>query len=105
MKYEEIMKLINAGYTKEEILAMKEEAGADPKEPENTEPESTEPATNNNAVDVSAITNALGEVKATFENLKKEMIAMNIMNSRIDGEPEQTADDILANIINPFENK
>ena len=99
MKFEEVMKLLDAGYTKDEILAMNQEPE---KEPE-TEPE-TEPATNENAVDMSAITDALGEVKATFDEFKKEMIAMNIMNSRIEN-PEQTADDILANIINPFENK
>ena len=103
MKFDEIMKLLDAGYTKEEILAMKEEAGQDPED--SKEPENTEPTTNDNAVDVSAITDALGEVKATFENFKKEMIAMNIMNSRIDAEPEQSVNDILGNIINPFENK
>lgn len=102
MKFDEIMKLLNAGYTKEEIMAMKEEAGQNPEDPK--ESENIEPASNDNAVDVSAITDALGEVKATFEDFKKEMIAMNIMNSRIEN-PEQSSDDILANIINPFENK
>ena len=99
MKFEEVMKLLDAGYTKDEILAMNQEPEAEPE----AEPE-IEPATDNNAVDMSAITDALGEVKATFDELKKEMIAMNIMNSRIEN-PEQSADDILANIINPFENK
>lgn len=103
MRFDEIMKLLDAGYTKDEIMAMNDEAGEDPKV-EPTEPENTEPATDDNAVDMSAITDALGEVKATFDELKKEMIAMNIMNSRIEN-PEQSADDILANIINPFENK
>lgn len=101
MKFDEVMKLLDAGYTKEEILAMKEEAGADPETKPEEEPK--EPATKD-AVDVSAISDALGQVKETFESFKKEMIAMNIMNSRIEN-PEQTADDILANIINPFENK
>ena len=101
MKFDEIMKLLDAGYTKDEIIAMNEESGADPEE--SREPD-TEPATNDNAVDMSAITDALGEVKATFDEFKKEMIAMNIMNSRIEN-PEQSADDILANIINPFETK
>ena len=102
MKFEEVMKLLDAGYTKDEILAMNDEAGADPED--SKEPENTEPATDDNAVDMSAVTEALGEVKATFDELKKEMIAMNIMNSRIEN-PEQSADDILADIINPFENK
>ena len=91
------MKLLDAGYTKDEILAMNQEPEAQPEE------DPKEPASND-AVDVSAISDALGQVKETFESFKKEMIAMNIMNSRIDN-PEQTADDILANIINPFENK
>lgn len=102
MKFDEIMKLLDAGYTKDEILAMKEEAGQDPEDPK--EPEKTEPVVNS-GVDVSAITDALGEVKATFEDFKKEMIAINIMNSRIDAEPEQAVEDIMASIINPFENK
>lgn len=97
MKFDEVMKLLDAGYTKDEILAMNQEPEAQPEE------DPKEPATND-AVDVSAISDALGQVKETFESFKKEMIAMNIMNSRIDN-PEQTADDILANIINPFENK
>lgn len=98
MKFDEIMKLLDAGYTKDEILAMKEEDGQDPKEPERTEPSVKD------EVDVSSITDALGEVKATFEDFKKEMIAMNIMNSRIEN-LEQSADEIMASIINPFENK
>ena len=103
MKFDEIMKLLDAGYTKDEILAMKEEAGSDPEDQK--EPENPEPAGNDKAVDVSAIIDTLGEVKTVFEDFKKEMIAMNIMNSRIDADPEQSVDDILAEIINPFETK
>ena len=98
MKFDEVMTLLDAGYTKEEILAMKDEAGADPKD------EAGGNSATENAVDTSAITEALGQVKETFESFKKEMIAMNIMNSRIDGE-EQSVDDIMASIINPFDNK
>lgn len=105
MKFDEVMKLLDAGYTKEEILAM-QEAGADSKD--ETGADSKDEAGGNSAteneVNVTAITDALGQVKETFESFKKEVIAMNIMNSRIDSE-EQSADDILANIINPFENK
>lgn len=97
MKFDEVMKLLDAGYTKDEILAMKDESG-DSKEDTKEDPKESE--TN----DVTAITDALGEVKETFESFKKEMIAMNIMNSRIEN-PEQSADDIMGRIINPFENK
>ena len=111
MKYEEIMKLLDAGYTKDEIMAMSnendtgaengagDETGAGDENGTGAENESL-----NKSVDISAITDALGEIKDTFDSFKKEMIAMNIMNSRIE-DSEQSADDILANIINPFENK
>ena len=106
MKFDEVMTLLDAGYTKEEILAMKDEAGADPKDEAgaDSKDEAGGNSATENAVDTSAITEALGQVKETFESFKKEMIAMNIMNSRIDGE-EQSVDDIMASIINPFDNK
>ena len=105
MKFEEVMKLLDAGYTKDEILAM-EEAGADQKD--NTGSDQKDKTGSDHASDdgtgLSAINDALGQVKETFESFKKEIIAMNIMNSRQDNK-EQSADDILAKIINPFDNK
>ena len=97
MKFEEVMKLLDAGYTKDEILAM-EEAGADQKDKTGSDHASDD------GTGLSAINDALGQVKETFESFKKEIIAMNIMNSRQDNK-EQSADDILAKIINPFDNK
>lgn len=96
MKYEEIIKLLDAGYSREEILAMKEEPAPAPEpepEPGDNEPE-PKPA--------SEITNEImEEVKGMFTEMKKELTAMNIMNSRQDGDDIKTGEDVLANIINP----
>lgn len=95
MKYEEIIKLLDAGYSREEILAMKEEpAPAPDPEPEPTPaPEPT---------DINA--GIMEEVKGMFAEMKKELTAMNIMNSRQESDEVRTGEDILASIINPVKN-
>lgn len=96
MKYEEIIKLLDAGYSREEILAMKEEPAPapDPKEPEPTP--APEPA------DITA--GIMEEVKGMFAEMKKELTAMNILNSRQESDEVRTGEDILASIINPVKN-
>ena len=94
MKYEEIIKLLDAGYSRDEILAMKEEPAPDPKEPEPTP--APEPA------DITA--GIMEEVKGMFAEMKKELTAMNIMNSRQESDEVRTGEDILASIINPVKN-
>lgn len=99
MTYTEIMKLLDAGFNRDEILAMQSEDHSE----ENTDTsDATEQDTDVQGAVNDAITTALEEVKNTFDEFKKEFTAMNIMNSRIDS-PDKSADDILANIINPFE--
>lgn len=96
MKYEEIIKLLDAGYSRDEILAMKEEPAPaqDPKEPEHAP--APEPA------DITA--GIMEEVKGMFAEMKKELTAMNIMNSRQESDEVRTGEDILASIINPVKN-
>lgn len=96
MKYEEIIKLLDAGYSRDEILAMKEEPAPapDPKEPE--------PAPAPEPADITA--GIMEEVKGMFAEMKKELTAMNIMNSRQDSDEVRTGEDILASIINPVKN-
>ena len=96
MKYEEIIKLLDAGYSRDEILAMKEEPAPapDPKEPE--------PAPAPEPADITA--GIMEEVKSMFSEMKKELTAMNIMNSRQDSDEVRTGEDILASIINPVKN-
>lgn len=99
MNYTEIMKLLDAGFNRDEILAMQN----DDLNEENTDTsDAIEQETDVQGTVNDAITTALEEVKNTFDEFKKEFTAMNIMNSRIDN-PDKSADDILANIINPFE--
>ena len=94
MKYEEIIKLLDAGYSREEILAMKEEPAPAP-DPEPT-PADPEPApVPDPAADV------MKEMKEMFAEMKKELTAMNILNSRQESDDVKTGEDVLANIINP----
>ena len=97
MKYEEIIKLLDAGYSRDEILAMKEEPAPAP-DPEPT-PADPEPAP---APDPAA--DVMKELKGMFAEMKKELTAMNIMYSRQDSDEVRTGEDILASIINPVKN-
>ena len=95
MKYEEIIKLLDAGYSREEILEMDKEPAPEEKDPA---PEEKDPAPEEKdpAPDMSGM---MEEMKTMFSDLTKELIASNIMRSRQDGEdPEE---DIIAKIINP----
>lgn len=97
MKYDEIIKLLDAGYSREEILAMKEEPAPAP-DPEPT-PADPEPAP---APDPAA--DVMKEMKEMFAEMKKELTAMNILNSRQESDDVKTGEDILASIINPVKN-
>ena len=87
MNYNEIIKLLDAGYSREEILQM------DAKEPE----PAPEPEPEPEPVSMDAI---MTEVKDMFAEMRKELTAMNIMNSRLQDDHTEP-EDILANIINP----
>ena len=89
MNYNEIIKLLDAGYSREEILQM------DAKEPEPA-PE-PEPEPDPEPVTADSI---MAEVKDMFAEMRKELTAMNIMNSRLQDDHNEP-EDILANIINP----
>ena len=88
MKYEEIIKLLDAGYSRDEILAMRDTPA--PADPAPAEP---------NMADV------MKEMKEMFNDMRKEFTAFNIMNSNIPVDPERTSEDIIANIINPEQKK
>ena len=92
MKYDEIIKLLDAGYTRDEILAMRDEP-----EPEPTPEPEPAPADNPGMPDL------IKEMRDAFSEMRKEFTAMNIMASR---QPEEKKpDEILANIINPTRTK
>lgn len=97
MNYTDIIKLLDAGYTREQILEMKEDPAPDP-EPEPAE-EKPEPDTHD------IMESVMTEVKDMFAEMKKELTAMNILNSRQEGEGSKSSEDILASIINPTKKK
>ena len=92
MNYTEIIKLLDAGYTRDEILKMKDEPEPAPA----PEPEPAPAPAGNDAL--------LEEVKGMFNEMRKEFTAFNIMNSQ-QLPQEKTGEDIIANIINPTLNK
>ena len=101
MNYTDIIKLLDAGYTREQILEMKDEpekkedpAAEDPAAEENKEPETHD-----------IMESVMTEVKDMFADMKKELTAMNILNSRQDGYEFKSSEDILASIINPTKKK
>ena len=95
MKYEEIIKLLDAGYSRDEIIAMKDEPTPEPT-PEPIPEPTPEP-------DDNGMTDLVKEMRDAFSEMKKEFTAMNIMASR---QPEEkTPEDIIANIINPTRKK
>lgn len=91
MKYDEIIKLLDAGYTRDEILNMDTEA------PEEAAPEEATPA----EAPETAFSEMLGEMRAAFDEMRKEFTAFNIMNSNQPVEEKRTNEDIIAKIINP----
>ena len=91
MKYEEIIKLLDAGYSREEILGMKEAPA-----PEDPKPEEVK------APDMADV---IKEMRDTFADMRKEFMAMNIMNSQLPADSEKTSEEIIANIINPMDKK
>ena len=98
MKYDEIIKLLDAGYTREEILSMNEESTPEPA----PEP-SPEPAPEPSGSNENEMSDLVKEMRDAFSEMKKEFIAFNIMSSR---QPEEkTPEDIIANIINPTRKK
>ena len=96
MNYNEIIKLLDAGYTREEILPMKDDETKTSEEtpaPETVETETPE----------TGMSELVKEMRDAFSEMKKEFTAFNIMSSR---QPEEkTPEDIIANIINPTRTK
>lgn len=93
MRYEEIIKLLDAGYTREEILEMDKPAP----EPDPAPAPDPDPAPEPDPTPDMA--GMMDEMKKMFSDLTKELVASNIMRSRIDGEDDN--EDIIAKIINP----
>lgn len=100
-KYNEIIKLLDAGFTRDEILAMEEEQVQDPEPaaPEQTEEPSSATQPEN------AIMQAVNDMLAKMDRKLTELQAANIYSSQQPGgsEPhEKTAEEALEEIIRPY---
>lgn len=113
MDLEQIIKLIDAGFSKEEIAAMAKPAGNEPKEPAESEPKepkepaggepkepSKEPA---NPGSIDATIAKLDSLSAKLDKYAESMAKLAIMNTQ--QPPKQDMNDFLASIINPHYNE
>lgn len=91
MNFEQIMKLIDAGFTKEEIMGFsaptQEPATAPTQEPANAPTQEPKPAD-----DISSV---LAAIKATNENISRLALMQGVKNIPT----QETADDILPQFI------
>jgi len=107
MNYEEIMMLVRAGYTKEEIIAMQtpaEPAPADqtPAEPAPADPAPAEPAPADPVLaDPAPVPAGNDQILAALNQLTQAVITNNINRQAFDPMPQRTAEDALAEIIAP----
>lgn len=98
MDYKDIIKLLEAGYTRDEIMAMKADETPEEKPTDETPEEKKSPSKDDDFI--SGIRAELDSLKEVFTGFKNEITALNIMNSSI-YQHEESADDIIAKIINP----
>ena len=92
MKYEEIMKLLDAGYSRDEILKMESETPEERQDPTGDPPSKTPE---------EEFSSLVQEMRDAFAEMRKEFTALNIMSSQQPPEQEKTGDEIIASIINP----
>lgn len=113
MTTSEIIKLLDAGYTKDEISAMdnQEQLPADqqPEQPgdQQPEPEQPEPADNNDSVnaEVTALRDELTSTRQQLAQLVKQMQANNLKTASVNILPEsdleKKTDEAMAELIRP----
>lgn len=106
MKVNDILKLLDAGYTREEIQQMEqaeapeEAAPVDiPEEPEKEE-EKTEAVVANQA-QPDPVQDQIAKLTAAMERMSGMIISQNINRTVTEGAPERSIEDMLAEVINP----
>ena len=103
MNVNELLELVRAGYSKEEIQAMiQPEAEPEQPEPEKApEPEPKEPAPAAGP-DHFSFENELKEIRASIAEMVKTFQAANVQNARMSApQNNDSAQDILADWLNP----
>lgn len=95
MNIEQILKLVDAGYTKDEIAALTVEKPVekvvDEKQEETAKTETTE---------YGNILEQVAKLAETVNSIKASQQKQNIQNITVDSPKDETVEDILAKIIN-----
>ena len=105
MKVTEIIKLLDAGYSKEEIEAFEkaeapeEAAPVDIPEPEPEKKEKEADVANQTQTD--PVQDQIAKLTAAMERMSGMIISQNINRTVTDGAPDRTVEDMLAEVINP----
>ena len=103
---ETVLKLIDAGYTKEEIAALTAEPAEKTPAPEAKPAEPTpapeaKPAEPTPAPEAKPAETQYDILVKKLEEISNRIITNNINVDTMNGTPGKTVDDILANVINP----
>jgi hypothetical protein len=106
MNYEEIMMLVRAGYTKDEISAMQTPADPAPADPAPADPDPADPAPADPApADPAPAENpdagSIAELTKAFNNMTAALQLQNINRDMMAPQPQRTAADAIAEIIMP----
>ena len=109
MTKEELFKLIDCGFTKDEILQLNgtKEFNAEPQQDdpqqssENATKDVEENKVNEKAIETSAFSNMFDEMNAKIEGLTKTIQKSNINNDSFGEESKKTTNDIISSIISP----
>ena len=101
MNKNELLELVRAGYTKEEIEALEKSVEEKEEEPAKTETEEPEEKEEKTQAD-PRMDDIIKAVQDLREDLRKRSVATD--DYRVE-DPQKKAEEILASIINPFENK
>lgn len=102
MNYEDIILLVKAGYTRDQIAAMQAPAQAAPAEPEQAapaEPVQAAPAEPQAQTKPQGIEDLSQMLAAEFAKLNDAIVKANLQQAQ--QPPQESVDDILASIINP----
>jgi hypothetical protein len=99
MNIDSILKLVEAGFSKEEITAMTQPAQAQ-EEPKQDEPK-TEPVKEEPVKEESAQDKRYEELLSAMNRLTGAIQAGNILNSNNKEVKEPSAEDILAEVLSP----
>lgn len=103
MKYDDIMKLVNAGFTAEQIQALEKPATDPAPEPESTPtPAPPDPTPAPAAATVPDLSATLGAMQQTINQLAAAVQAGMLRTAQTGAPTVEDTPEILAHIINPY---